>query len=589
MVKFSADSSLNTWGMIYLFFVTQSNGFTSNVHRKTTRLYLDGEGMAGKTFNKHLLGDVLRALQPRYLDQVKSTISDNLKGSRTMDIDLLLDFCDKDGNGPPSWDELQVRLLSQQNGKEKNFRSRLEEGLEHSPLATSRVFAKNEKPMVTLYRDAAAWCPYCQKVWISLEEKQIPYNVVKVDMNCYAGSSKPGDFLQVQPSGSLPCAVINGGNYENMAIAQSDDILKILDGLNESKLVPTLLPTEDVGLEYMKFLCEDGRNSLERRLYGEWMWYLTGKRKPVEYRERYEAVLTEVETELSRFSGPFFMGGKVPNIVDIKFIPFLERQEASLLYYKGYVVRDKLKFPNLCKWFDGMESRQSYLMTKSDIYTHTRALPPQLGGTGCSFADGHEEMKEAIDAYCTPTDVALDITEESIKWREEGWGNVHGKDEKKARREAVERIIFNNGNICKFAARGAGTAGFPPASAELADPKATPNDLAKESVDIFLRYTVGLLLANDDMTKNKLLESLEKACGSMTQVGESGDISTSESTVKATIDCLDYLRARIGAPRDMTYPAAYELRKELLQVSSTLMKGRMSENRYIDSLTTSNV
>lgn len=426
-------------------------------------------------------------------------------------------------------------------------------------------------------------------MWIGLEEKQIPYNVVKVDMNCYAGSSKPSDFLRIQPSGSLPCAVINGGNFENMVIAQSNDILKILDDLNESKAVPTLLPTEDVDIEYMKFLCEDGRNSLERRLYGEWMWYLTGKRKPDEYRERYETILNEVETELSRFSGPFFMGGKVPNIVDIKFVPFLERQEASLLYYKGYVVRDKIKFPNLCKWFDAMESRQSYLMTKSDIYTHTRALPPQLGGTGCSFADGHEEMKEAIDAYCTPTDLSRDVAEESFNWREEGWDNLYGKDKVKARREAAERIIYNKENICKFAARGAGTAGFPPASAELADPKAIPNDLAKVSMDIFLRYTVGLLLANDSRSKNKLLKSLEEACVSMTQADEGGVESTQDSTAKAIIDCLDYLRARIGAPRDMTYPAACELREELLTVSSTLINVTINEKKSIDNLMTSGI
>ena len=27
---------------------------------------------------------------------------------------------------------------------------------------------------VTLYRDHAGWCPYCQKVWMMIEEKQIP-------------------------------------------------------------------------------------------------------------------------------------------------------------------------------------------------------------------------------------------------------------------------------------------------------------------------------------------------------------------------------------------------------------------------------
>eukprot|EP00951_Prasinocladus_malaysianus_P050605 scaffold682154_cov99-Prasinocladus_malaysianus.AAC.1 len=38
---------------------------------------------------------------------------------------------------------------------------------------------------VTLYRDTAAWCPYCQKVWMMFEEKQIPYRIVKINMRSY--------------------------------------------------------------------------------------------------------------------------------------------------------------------------------------------------------------------------------------------------------------------------------------------------------------------------------------------------------------------------------------------------------------------
>ncbi len=33
--------------------------------------------------------------------------------------------------------------------------------------------------------DHAAWCPYCQKVWMQLEEKQIPYTLEKINMRCY--------------------------------------------------------------------------------------------------------------------------------------------------------------------------------------------------------------------------------------------------------------------------------------------------------------------------------------------------------------------------------------------------------------------
>jgi len=38
---------------------------------------------------------------------------------------------------------------------------------------------------VTLYRDHAAWCPYCQKVWMMLEEKQIPYKIECINMRSY--------------------------------------------------------------------------------------------------------------------------------------------------------------------------------------------------------------------------------------------------------------------------------------------------------------------------------------------------------------------------------------------------------------------
>lgn len=58
----------------------------------------------------------------------------------------------------------------------------------------------------------------------------------------------------------------------------------------------------------------------------------------------------------------------------------LERAAASLCYYKGFVMRGAGKFPALEAWFDAMESRQTYLGTKSDHYTHCHDLPPQLGG-----------------------------------------------------------------------------------------------------------------------------------------------------------------------------------------------------------------
>ena len=72
-----------------------------------------------------------------------------------------------------------------------------------------RLFGQPEAAVrVTLYRDHHAWCPYCQKVWLLLEEKRVPYAVEKVNMNCYG--EKPAWFWAMQPSGGIPVAKVDG-------------------------------------------------------------------------------------------------------------------------------------------------------------------------------------------------------------------------------------------------------------------------------------------------------------------------------------------------------------------------------------------
>jgi hypothetical protein len=49
-------------------------------------------------------------------------------------------------------------------------------------------------------------------------------------------------------------------------------------------------------------------------------------------------------------------------------------------YYKGFYVRGTGRWPNLERWFAALETRPTYMGTKSDYYTHCHDLPPQLGG-----------------------------------------------------------------------------------------------------------------------------------------------------------------------------------------------------------------
>jgi len=87
-----------------------------------------------------------------------------------------------------------------------------------------RLFGQDEATVrVTLYRDHHAWCPYCQKVWLWLEEKRVPYRIRKVTMVCYG--EKESWYRRLVPSGYLPALELDG-----RLITESDRILEALEG-----------------------------------------------------------------------------------------------------------------------------------------------------------------------------------------------------------------------------------------------------------------------------------------------------------------------------------------------------------------------
>ena len=89
--------------------------------------------------------------------------------------------------------------------------------------AKLRLFGESEQNVrVILYRDHHAWCPYCQKVWLWLEFKKIPYQIRKVTMRCYG--KKEAWFTKKVPSGMLPALELDGE-----LITESDVILLKLE------------------------------------------------------------------------------------------------------------------------------------------------------------------------------------------------------------------------------------------------------------------------------------------------------------------------------------------------------------------------
>jgi glutathione S-transferase len=225
-----------------------------------------------------------------------------------------------------------------------------------------RLFGQSEASVrVTLYRDHHAWCPYCQKVWLWLEEKQVPYRIEKVTMFCYG--TKESWYKRKVPSGMLPALELNG-----RIITESDDILYAL----EQTFGPLTQGLEDPRVLPLR--------RLERLLFRAWCNWLcypsVSQRDDQVRREKFVEIVDLVESALASTPGDYFLENF--GTVDVIFTPYVERMNASLYYYKGYSLREEN--PGFKAWFAAMESRPTYRGTQSDFHTHVHDLPPQMGG-----------------------------------------------------------------------------------------------------------------------------------------------------------------------------------------------------------------
>ncbi|GAB4531233.1 MAG: glutathione S-transferase family protein [Pleurocapsa sp.] len=280
--------------------------------------------------------------------------------------------------------------------------------------AQLRLFGQAESDVrVTLYRDHHAWCPYCQKIWLWLEEKAIPYRIKKVTMFCYG--NKESWYKQKVRSGMLPALEI-----DDRLITESDDILialeEVFGSLGWSMNDPQVIPLR----------------RLERLLFRAWCsWLCYPSRSPraeKSNREQFTKVVAMVEDALAKTSSPFFLEDF--STVDVIFTPYVERMNASLYYYKGYSLREEN--PHLAAWFDALEGRSTYRGTQSDFHTHAHDLPPQMGGCWENDEPQMLQNKARVDngAWFGLPDVAYPEPETS-------------------RAEALQRVIKHRHNIIK--------------------------------------------------------------------------------------------------------------------------------------------
>ncbi|KAL2650431.1 hypothetical protein R1flu_018559 [Riccia fluitans] len=363
---------------------------------------------------------------------------------------------------------------------------------------TERVFGPgNDASKLVFYRDNSAWCPYCERLWLLLEEKQINYTVEKINMWCYG--EKPEWYTRMVPSGLLPAVVLDG-----KLLTESLDIMLYLESKFSDK--NPLLPRPGTP----KWSVLDELLRLERRLFGAWLSRIKGRSG------EFDSAMDAVNKALQKFDGPYFLGTEL-SLVDCVYAPFLERIAASMPYWPGVKVRGNERWPAVNRWYEAMDSRPAYQGIKSDDFYIVHNLEPQIGA--CRSEPAGAVWRAHIDGTSGSWNLPL-------KPELTAWGPDDGTGKDGAKEEAAQCFIKNHESVVKFSLRG------------VKDPQ--PGD--DEAVDLgFLYVAQALLEGTENVQLPQPFPHKEAVAGAA-----------------------GFLMNKVGVPRDLTYPAARQLRAHLL-------------------------
>ena len=220
-------------------------------------------------------------------------------------------------------------------------------------------------PPVLLYRDTNSWCPFCERVWFALEEKEIPFATEFIDLH-----NKPQWYIDLVASTQVPAAKI-----EDQLVYDSKDILLALEARFSN--IP-LLPIEPQENAIARLFVEDAEtNGCKEAGYKFLIKNCTNDRELAGLQASFEVKLDELEQALAKYPGVYFLSRF--SLVDIMYAPHLDRLAASLPMYRGYHIKNNPRFPNLNAWFAALNERPAFGRVKTDATTFNLLLPRLFG------------------------------------------------------------------------------------------------------------------------------------------------------------------------------------------------------------------
>jgi glutathione S-transferase len=209
-------------------------------------------------------------------------------------------------------------------------------------LATVKKHSKEDS--LKLY--GGCFCPFVQRVWISLEHKGIPYQYIEVDPY-----KKPESLLAINPRGLIP-ALKHGdwGCYESTVL------IEYLEDLGGGA---SLLPP-DPKLRATSRLWGDHIN---RHIIPTFYRYLQEQdtQKQVDHAAELKAEIAKL-VDAADATGPFFLGGQL-TFVDVQVAPWVLRLRRVLKPYRGWP--DPEPGSRWAKWVQAIEDNAAVQRTTS--------------------------------------------------------------------------------------------------------------------------------------------------------------------------------------------------------------------------------
>ncbi|XP_012287315.1 pyrimidodiazepine synthase [Orussus abietinus] len=207
------------------------------------------------------------------------------------------------------------------------------------------------------------FCPYAQRIHLVLDIKNIPYEVVYINL-----THKPEWLLEKNSLGKVPCIELENGEtlYESLVIA---------DYLDEAYPQRPLYPKNPLQKAKDRLLIERFGSVITSmyKLY----------RSIAIERDAFEEALTGLEIydrELAKRGTPFF-GGSKPGMLDLMIWPWCERADVIRILSGDQYIIPRDRFLRLLEWRSAMKEDPSIKKSYLEPEIHTKYIKSRLAGS----------------------------------------------------------------------------------------------------------------------------------------------------------------------------------------------------------------